>query len=61
MHRNGFRMAVRKNFRLLKHEHMIYSFEARDLEISNMQLLLLIFRTRDFINTFLFCSYFREV
>ena len=29
-----------KNFKLLIYEHIIYSFEARDLEISNMQLLL---------------------
>ena len=30
----------RKNFELLKYEHIMHSFEARDLEISNMQLLL---------------------
>ena len=30
--RNG----SRKNFKLLEYEHIIYSFEARDLEISNM-------------------------
>ena len=34
--RNGSRMAVRKKFRLLKYEHIIYSFEARNLEILNM-------------------------
>ena len=28
--------AVRKNFKLLKYEHIIYRFEARDLKISNM-------------------------
>ena len=27
---------LRKNFKLLKYEHIIYSFEARDLEISNL-------------------------
>ena len=30
--RNG----SRQNLKLLKYEHIIYSFEARDLEISNM-------------------------
>ena len=30
--RNG----SRENFKLLKYKHIIYSFEARDLEISNM-------------------------
>ena len=34
--RNDSAMAPEKNFRLLKYEHIIYSFEARDLEISNM-------------------------
>ena len=34
--RNGSAMAVQKNFRLLKYERIIYNFEARDLEISNM-------------------------
>ena len=33
---NGSGMAVRKNFNLLKYEHIIYSFEAHNLEISNM-------------------------
>ena len=33
-------MAPEKSFRLLKYEHIIYSFEARDLEISNMHLFL---------------------
>ena len=33
-------MAPEKNFKLLKNEYITYSFEARDLEISNMQLLL---------------------
>ena len=41
MYRNGSRMAVQKNFKLLKYEHIMYSFEACDIEISNMQLLLL--------------------
>ena len=27
---------VRKNFRLLEYEHIIYHFEARDLEIPNI-------------------------
>ena len=31
-----FRNGSRKNFKLLKYAHVIYSFEARDLEISNM-------------------------
>ena len=26
----------RKKFKILKYEHIVYSFEARDLEISNM-------------------------
>ena len=34
--RNDSAMAPEKNFKLLKYEHIIYSFEARDLEISNM-------------------------
>ena len=34
--RNDSAMAPEENFRLLKYEHIIYSFEARDLEISNM-------------------------
>ena len=29
-------MAPEENVKLLKYEHIIYSFEARDLEISNM-------------------------
>ena len=33
---NGPERGVRKNLRLLKYEHIIYSFEARDLEIFNM-------------------------
>ena len=33
-------MAPDKTFKLLKYEHIIYSFQARDLEISNIQLLL---------------------
>ena len=33
MLRNGSRIAVRKKFQTLKYEHIIYSFEARDLEI----------------------------
>ena len=32
---NGSRMAVRKKFKLLIYEHIIYSFEARNLEILN--------------------------
>ena len=36
---NGFGMGIRKNFKLLKYEHIIYSFEARNLEILNMGLL----------------------
>ena len=27
---------VRKNFKLLEYEHIIYNFEARDLEIPNI-------------------------
>ena len=27
---------LQKDFRFLKYEHIIYSFEVRDLEISNM-------------------------
>ena len=33
---NGSRAAVRKNFKLLKYEHVIYHFKARGLEISNI-------------------------
>ena len=29
----GFRMAVRKSFKLLNYEHIIYHVKARDLEI----------------------------
>ena len=34
----GFRpfLEVRKNFKLLEHEHIIYHFEAGDLEIPNI-------------------------
>ena len=32
----GSTMVPEKIFRLLKYEHVIYSFEARDQEISNM-------------------------
>ena len=31
---------LQKNSKVLKYEHIIYSFEARDLEISNMLILL---------------------
>ena len=34
--RNDSAMAPEKNVKHLKYEHIIYSFEARDLEISNM-------------------------
>ena len=34
--RNDSAIAPEKNFKLLKYEHIIYSFEASDLEISNM-------------------------
>ena len=33
---NASGMGVRKNFNILKYEHIIYSFEARNLEILNM-------------------------
>ena len=33
-------MAPEKNYKLLKYEHIIYSFEVRELEISNFELLL---------------------
>ena len=33
---NDFAMALEKNFKLLKCDRIIYSFKARDLEISNM-------------------------
>ena len=33
---NGSGMVVRKSFKLLKYEHIIYSFEARNLDILNM-------------------------
>ena len=29
-------MAPEKNYKLLKYEHIIYSFEVRELEISNL-------------------------
>ena len=35
---NGSGMGVRKNFRLLKYEYIIYSFEARNLEIPLIQI-----------------------
>ena len=34
--RNDSALAPEQNFKLLKYEHIIYSFTARDLEISNM-------------------------
>ena len=33
---NGSRMGARKNVKLLKYEHIMYNFEARNLEILNM-------------------------
>ena len=34
--RNDSAMAPEKNFKLLKCEHIIHSFEAHDLEVPNM-------------------------
>ena len=34
--RNDSAMTQEENFKLLKYDHIIYSFEARGLEISNM-------------------------
>ena len=34
--RKGSAMAPENNFKLLKYEHIMHSFEVRDLEISNM-------------------------
>ena len=34
--RNDSAMAPEKKFKLLKYKHVVYSFEARDLEISSM-------------------------
>ena len=51
MLRNGSRIVVRKHSKLLKYERIIYSFEARDLEIRICNYLREIFRYRDFMNT----------
>ena len=34
--KNDSAMAPEQNFKLLKYEHIIYSFEARDLQILSM-------------------------
>ena len=57
MLRNGSRMVVQK---LLKYEHIIYNFKERDLEISNLLLLLFYEHFKKFLQI-CFCSYFREV
>ena len=44
-------MGVRKTSKFLKYEHIIYGFEARNLEVLNMYLLREIFKFRDFMNT----------
>ena len=62
---NGSGVGVRKNS-LLKYEHIIYSFEARNLEINYFRE---IFKFRDFMNTkkfreiceICFRSYFRKI
>ena len=35
----GLLLEVRKNFKLLESEHVIYHFKALDLEISNIQFV----------------------
>ena len=59
---NGSGVGVRKKFKLLKYEHIVYSFEARNLEIWICNYFREIFKFRDFMNTLqnLFSSYFRE-
>ena len=49
--RNDSAMAPEKKFKLLKYERIVYSFEARDLEISNMHYFCEISKFRDFMNT----------
>ena len=44
-------MGVRKNVKLLKYEHIIYSFEACNLEILTCNYFLEIFKFRNFMNT----------
>ena len=44
-------MAVRKNVKLLKYEHIIYHFKGRGLEISKCNYFREIFKFRDFMNT----------
>ena len=41
----------RKQFKLLKYEHIIYSFEARNLEISNKEFLDFMNTLRNFVNS----------
>ena len=40
----------RKNFKLVKYEHIIYSFEVRDLEISKCNYFCEISKFRDFMD-----------
>ena len=42
---------IRTNFKLLKFEHIIYSFKARNLEILICNYFLEIFKFRVFMNT----------
>ena len=56
---HGSGMAVRKNFKLLKYEHIIYHFKARGLEISNIyNYFREILKFRDFYEHF---KKFREI
>ena len=54
---------IRKKFKLLKYEHIISSFKARNLEILRMQLLFnfAIFGHLKKVRKICFCSYFLEI
>ena len=57
--RNGSGTAVQKNFKLIKYEHIIYHFEARGLEISNISRNIQISRKyeqKQISRNFLKCS-----
>ena len=49
--RNDSAMASEKNFKLLKYEHIIYSFEESDLEFRLYNYFCEISKFRDFMNT----------
>ena len=51
MTQQRLRNGSRKSFKLLKYEHIIYSFEARDLEMSICNYICEISKFHNFMNT----------